>query len=121
MGCCGKPPADSTEKEPKSLKTRTCTDVLCLILFLAFVALLAGICIIGLSTGDYNEYLYEADYLGNRCGVERGERREERGERREERATRLRKAGCASALSYVWEHVAVLSHQLTRHVPCGRA
>lgn len=69
MGCCGKPGPDSTEKEPKSLKKRSCTDVLCLGVFVAFIGVLAAISIIGLSTGDYYEYLYEADYLGNRCGV----------------------------------------------------
>ena len=69
FACCGKPPPDSTEKEPKSLKKRTCTDVLCLFIFIAFLGVLAGICILGLSTGDYNQYLYEQDYLGNRCGV----------------------------------------------------
>ena len=69
MGCCGKPPADAAEKEPKSLKKRTCTDVLCLGIFLGFLGVLGAICILGFSTGDYNQYLYEQDYLGNRCGV----------------------------------------------------
>jgi len=69
MGCCGKPPADAAEKEPKSLKKRFCTDVLCLAIFFAFIVVLAVIFYMAYATGDWQSIVYDADYLGNRCGV----------------------------------------------------
>jgi len=68
MGLCSctKPAADS---KPKSLKKRSCTDLLCLILFVVFVGALVAIFAFGIATGDWHALVYDADYLGNRCGV----------------------------------------------------
>jgi choline transporter-like protein 2/4/5 len=68
MGCCGKVD-DKTQPEPKSLKKRFCTDLLCLLIFIVFTGLQAGICGFGIYVGDWAALLYEQDYLGNRCGT----------------------------------------------------
>lgn len=67
-GCCGKA-KDDVQKEPKSLKKRFCTDVLCLAIFFAFIVVLAVIFYMAYATGDWQSIVYDADYLGNRCGV----------------------------------------------------
>ena len=67
-GCCGKA-KDEVQKEPKSLKKRFCTDVLCLVIFFAFIIVLAVIFYLAYATGDWQSIVYDADYLGNRCGV----------------------------------------------------
>ena len=66
LSCCAK---KEGEAKPKSLKKRNCTDVLCLVIFLAFVGVLGFIFALCLMAGDYTALLYSADYMGNRCGV----------------------------------------------------
>jgi len=65
FSCCKKPEG---EAKPKSLKKRSCTDVLCLIIFILFLGILGGIFGLCLIAGDYTQLMYGADYLGNRCG-----------------------------------------------------
>jgi len=49
---------------------RICKDVLCCIIFGAFIALLGFIFGLGIAAGDWEAVLYDADYLGDRCGVD---------------------------------------------------
>ena len=56
------------EKGPKALDERGCTDVLC---FLLFVIVCGGILAIGIfafATGNVDQIVYPADYLGQYCG-----------------------------------------------------
>ena len=48
---------------------RVCTDIFCLLFFLAACSIGILIFAWGVSTGDTNALFYDADYLGNRCGV----------------------------------------------------
>ena len=66
MRCCG-PKADRTG--PKPLSDRRCTDILCLLFFGLFWGGLVAIFSVVWSTGDTMSLFYDADYLGNRCGV----------------------------------------------------
>jgi hypothetical protein len=66
MRCCG---AKSADTGPKALGNRGCTDVLCLLLFAVFWAGLIAVFVLVTSTGDVDSLFYDADYLGNRCGV----------------------------------------------------
>jgi len=43
---------------------------LCLILFISFLGVLLAIFLLSLSTGDWQQYAYASDYVGNRCGVD---------------------------------------------------
>ena len=56
------------EDGPKPLNQRSCTDCLCLLIFIAFLSGIGFIFIFAAVTGDWNAYLYPADYGGNRCG-----------------------------------------------------
>ena len=66
MRCCG--PKDE-RTGPKRLSDRRCTDTLCLLLFALFWGGLVAIFTVVWSTGDTMSLFYDADYLGNRCGV----------------------------------------------------
>ena len=66
MLCCG-PKEEKTG--PKPLSDRRCTDILILILFALFWGGLVAIFTVVWSTGDTMSLFYDADYLGNRCGV----------------------------------------------------
>ena len=66
MRCCG-PKEEKTG--PKPLSDRRCTDILILILFALFWGGLVAIFTVVWSTGDTMSLFYDADYLGNRCGV----------------------------------------------------
>ena len=48
---------------------RRCTDILCLLIFLAFWGGIIFLAYLSATVGDPYEVLYGADYLGNRCGV----------------------------------------------------
>jgi choline transporter-like protein 2/4/5 len=65
--CCGKKPEG--EKKPKKPSDRKCTDIVCLVIFILFLGILGAILAISVSTGDWASLVYEADYMGNRCGV----------------------------------------------------
>jgi len=54
--------------KPKSLRNRKCTDVLCLLIFFAFLGLLVCITVFAMMAGDGWAIIYGNDYLGNRCG-----------------------------------------------------
>jgi choline transporter-like protein 2/4/5 len=74
MGGCGKcfgsKAADDEKKKSNPLEyKRTCTDILCLIFFVAFCGLLLAIFLFALNTGDIYGLLYDADYKGDRCGT----------------------------------------------------
>ena len=66
-GCCAK-----TKKKEDMMATgkRSCTDVACCLFFILFVGGLAAVAYLGLSSGDVAQLRYDADYLGNRCGVD---------------------------------------------------
>ena len=66
MPCCT-PKEEKTG--PKPLSDRRCTDILILILFALFWGGLVAIFTVVWSTGDTMSLFYDADYLGNRCGV----------------------------------------------------
>lgn len=67
--CCDKIDKEDEKPTPKPLNERGCTDCLCCIFFLLFFAGMVGIFIVTLGTGDPLALLYDADYLGNRCGT----------------------------------------------------
>ena len=66
LRCCA-PKEASTG--PKPLSDRRCTDILCLLLFALFWGGLVAIFTVVWSTGDMMSLFYDADYLGDRCGV----------------------------------------------------
>ena len=66
LRCCA-PKEASTG--PKPLSDRRCTDILCLLLFALFWGGLVAIFTVVWSTGDTMSLFYDADYLGDRCGV----------------------------------------------------
>ena len=67
--CCGKgEPVEKKKSDPLAYK-RFCTDILMCIFFAVFCIILLLIFIFAMNTGDYYGLLYDADYLGNRCGV----------------------------------------------------
>jgi hypothetical protein len=55
-------------KAPKSLAKRGCTDILCLLAFIAIVGTIFGLGIMHLSTGNIDGIIYPSDYNGNYCG-----------------------------------------------------
>lgn len=63
-GCCGK---KDEKKKPKV--PRKCTDVLCLIVFFAFLGVLGFICALAFYAGDWAALVYSQDYTGKRCGI----------------------------------------------------
>lgn len=65
----GKPiPYDPDFKGP--LKNRSCTDIICLLLFLVFVACWVAIGIWAIKNGDPNTLLVPRDSEGRRCGLD---------------------------------------------------
>ena len=66
LRCC--PPKEASTG-PKPLSDRRCTDILCLLLFALFWGGLVAIFTVVWSTGDTMSLFYDADYLGDRCGV----------------------------------------------------
>lgn len=48
---------------------RPCTDLICCLLLLVCTGVTTGIFIWAVVTGDINALRYDADYMGNRCGV----------------------------------------------------
>lgn len=67
-GCLCCRPRRYEEEAPRPLHQRSCTDCLCLLLFLLFLSVSAAIFIYALLSGDWYAYYYASDYLGNRCG-----------------------------------------------------
>jgi len=53
---------------PKQLRRRHCTDVCCVIFFVAFVLGMFYLTYLACTVGDPYAILYGADYMGNRCG-----------------------------------------------------
>jgi len=69
FSCCGK--NDETPKKANPLRAkRICKDILCCFLFLAFCGSLMFIFALGIAAGDWQALVYDADYLGERCGVD---------------------------------------------------
>jgi hypothetical protein len=69
LRCCGKgEPVEKKKSDPLAYK-RFCTDILMCIFFAVFCVVLLLIFIFAMNTGDYYGLLYDADYLGDRCGV----------------------------------------------------
>ena len=66
LRCC--PPKEASTG-PKPLSDRRCTDILCLLVFALFWGGLVAIFTVVWSTGDTMSLFYDADYLGDRCGV----------------------------------------------------
>ena len=66
-GCCSKSP--KKKEDMMATGKRSCTDVACCLFFLLFVGGLVAVAYLGLSSGDVSQLRYDADYLGNRCGV----------------------------------------------------
>jgi hypothetical protein len=63
-----RPPAASTaRKSGFATDKRGCTDILCLLIFVAFWVVMLGIGIYAVSNGDPNALIYARDYEGNVC------------------------------------------------------
>lgn len=70
MGCCT---AVEGETEPfKKVSQRCCTDVFCLVIFLAYTIAVVVIGVVALNQGDINYLLYPQDYKGQFCGFSNG-------------------------------------------------
>ncbi|XP_049820890.1 choline transporter-like 2 isoform X2 [Aethina tumida] len=54
------------------LKNRSCTDIICLLLFLVFIVVWIGLGVIGISKGDPQLLLAPKDSNGRRCGMDEG-------------------------------------------------
>lgn len=67
FSCCGK--GEIAEKSNPLKYKRLCTDLFCCLFFIAFIGFLGFILWFAVYTGDYQSLLYDADYLGDRCGV----------------------------------------------------
>jgi choline transporter-like protein 2/4/5 len=52
------------------LKNRSCTDIICLLLFLIFIGCWAGIAIYAFTSGDPYTLLVPRDSAGSRCGLD---------------------------------------------------
>ena len=48
---------------------RGCTDIICLIFFIAFLGGMGFIVYLSVTAGDPYAVFYGSDYLGNRCGI----------------------------------------------------
>lgn len=69
MGCCGDSDAVREEKEMKGpIKNRHCTDVIMLLVFLAFCCGMVAIASLSLKAGDPRRIIYGTDSWGNLCG-----------------------------------------------------
>jgi len=71
MGCCGGSSSTADAPTPHTFffKKRGCTDLCCLIFFLAFWVGIIYIAYLAMTVGDMYAVFYGSDYLGNRCGV----------------------------------------------------
>ena len=71
MSCCKGSTVATEDPDPKDFffKKRGCTDVICLILFVACLGGVGFVCSLAITWGDQYSIFYGADYLGNRCGV----------------------------------------------------
>jgi len=71
MECCGKSEADGEAKEETMEdvmeKNRRCTDVLFLLLFVAFWIGMLAVGVIGFASGDPRVLIYGTDYQGDLC------------------------------------------------------
>lgn len=56
------------ETGPKALDERGCTDVLCFLLFVVVCGGIIGIGMFAFATGNVDQIVYPADYLGQYCG-----------------------------------------------------
>ncbi|KAJ8977657.1 hypothetical protein NQ317_002459 [Molorchus minor] len=67
------PPCQPLQYDPQftgPLKNRSCTDVICLFLFMVFVGCWAGIGIYAYKNGDPSTLLVPKDSAGSRCGID---------------------------------------------------
>ena len=74
MGRCCKPIGakrllDEDQEGPRITDERHCTDVVCIILFVATMAVFALIGVIGVQIGDLSHLRYGEDHLGRQCGT----------------------------------------------------
>ena len=60
---------DDDQEGPRTFEERSCTDVLCLLLFGAAMALLALVGSVSVRLGDITRIQFGKDHLGRRCGV----------------------------------------------------
>ncbi|KAK2149879.1 hypothetical protein LSH36_433g03003 [Paralvinella palmiformis] len=66
MGCCGNEQPEPKEN-PISRKNVCCTDIVALILFVAFVGLMVYIAVFSIMNGDGKKLVYGYDSFGNTC------------------------------------------------------
>ncbi|XP_044258638.1 choline transporter-like 2 isoform X2 [Tribolium madens] len=52
------------------LRRRSCTDIICLLIFFVFIGCWAGVAIYAFSSGDPNTLLVPKDSYGSRCGLD---------------------------------------------------
>mmetsp|Transcript_118473 Transcript_118473/g.206223 ORF Transcript_118473/g.206223 Transcript_118473/m.206223 type:complete len:658 (-) Transcript_118473:306-2279(-) len=64
--CCG----DRIPPRPGSKENRSCTDILCLLIFLVFTAAWVFVAVIAFQNGNLNWILHGVDYKGNVCSIE---------------------------------------------------
>jgi choline transporter-like protein 2/4/5 len=69
-GCCGKKVADEGAPPPLDVEKvdRKCTDLLFLLLFIAFWVGMVGIAAVGIAMGEPERLIYASDYEGTTCG-----------------------------------------------------
>ena len=70
MGCrCCKCCKGEEEEGMKDInRSRSCTDVLCLVILLVFIASLVILAIVGAVSGNAESLFYGTDSTGNTCG-----------------------------------------------------
>lgn len=66
MVCCGN---EEDDKVQKYQENRSCTDIPCCLLFIAFWAGYVAVASVGFKYGNPDKLLYGTDYLGNLCGT----------------------------------------------------
>lgn len=64
MGCCGEKKAGPEKYE----ENRNCTDILCLLLFIAFWGGFIAVAAVAFANGDPDRIIQPSDYLGYYCG-----------------------------------------------------
>lgn len=72
MGCCGGEDANSKFPTGGFERKRSCTDVLWVVAFGAFLFFWLGLASIAFNNGDPSKMLYAADSFGNLCGKDPG-------------------------------------------------
>ena len=63
-------PRDELKNGP--IADRGCTDILCCLIFMAFIVVLAGIMVYGFSNGNPYNLITTFDYDGMKCGIHSG-------------------------------------------------